>query len=198
MLESAGATVVGVEASKTSFLKCLIAKELLQLRRCSFLCGEAAAYFEGTDEQFDVCFASGILYHMVEPVRLIDLISEHASKLYLSTHYYSADRLAGTLASQHLDHTPTVAEHRGYDHELYRYRYGTDQHDAGFYGGAQAHSNWLTRDGLLGALEHFGWKDVKLLEDVDYLFGPAVSLTATRVERNADANAQSLGHQNLA
>lgn len=178
MLESAGATVVGVEANRAAFLKCLVTKELLQLKRCSFLCGDAIAYLEHRDEQFDVCIASGILYHMVEPVRLIELIAKHATRVFLSTHYY-ADRLAGSeFAREHLDPTPAQAEHAGYRHELYRFAYDSNKDAPGFCGGSQPFSNWLTREGLFGALEHFGWRDVKLVDDNDYLYGPAVSLTA--------------------
>ena len=59
MLEAAGATVIGVEANKDAFLKCLVVKELLQLQRCSFLCGDAIEYLQETADKFDVCVASG-------------------------------------------------------------------------------------------------------------------------------------------
>jgi hypothetical protein len=187
MLEAAGATVVGVEANKDAFLKCLVVKELLPLRRCSFLCGDAIEYLEETTERFDVCVASGILYHMVDPVRLIELVSRHADRLFVSTHYYAAERIA---ANDHLrarlDNTPTQAEHGGYPHQLYRYRYGNTSRVRGFYGGTQTFSNWLTRDGLFGALEHFGWGEVKLVDDGDYLYGPAVSFVAARATHDHD------------
>ncbi len=62
--------------------------------------------------------------------------------------------------------------------EAPRFSYGIDMTIPGFWGGRQPFSNWLTRDGLFGALEHFGWREINVLEDTDYLYGPAVSLTA--------------------
>lgn len=45
MAQQAGAErVVGVEANRKAFVKCLVAKELLGLDRCSFLCGEITEY----------------------------------------------------------------------------------------------------------------------------------------------------------
>ena len=79
-----------------------------------------------------------------------------------------------------LDPTPTQAEHGGYPHQVHRHRYGIDTRLAGFWGGTQPFSNWLTLDGLLGALEHFGWRDLKLVDDIDHFYGPVVSLVALR------------------
>jgi hypothetical protein len=74
MVQQAGARyLVGIEANKIAFLKCLLTKEVLQLDRCSLLCGDVLEYLSSCDgDGFDVCVASGILYRMVEPVRLID------------------------------------------------------------------------------------------------------------------------------
>ena len=89
MAEMAGASrVVGVEANKKAFLKCLVTKEVFDLQRTSFLCGDVMPYLAETSEQFDVCIACGLLYHMVEPVRLIELISTSATSLVLWTHVY--------------------------------------------------------------------------------------------------------------
>src|ERR1035437_9768331 len=50
----------------------------------------------------------------------------------------------------------------------------------GFWGGTRAFSNWMTLDGLTGALEHFGWRDIQMQLDADHPHGPAVNLVAVR------------------
>jgi hypothetical protein len=183
MLEKAGAVqVVAVEANKDAYLKCLVVKELLELQHCSFLCGDAAEYLKVTAEQFDVCWCAGILYHMVNPLELIDLVSQKASRLYMWTHYYDAAKLqtheskGKPFASKQVSDTL----YQGYRYQLHRHEYSFTTRLRGFWGGTQAYSNWLTLDGLLGALEHFGWSDIQTQVDEDHPHGPAVNLVALR------------------
>jgi 2-polyprenyl-3-methyl-5-hydroxy-6-metoxy-1,4-benzoquinol methylase len=180
MLERAGAeSVLAVEANKDAFLKCLVTKELLGLRRCSFLCGDAVEYLKATDERFDVCWCAGILYHMVEPVQLIELVSRRASRLYVWTHYYDPDKLpdqrrGDPFANGHVNE----AVHGGFGHRLHRHEYGAATSLRAFWGGTRPHSNWMTLQDILGALEHFGWRDVRY-ELEQHPPGPAVRLVAT-------------------
>lgn len=183
MLEKAGASeVIAVEANKDAYLKCLIVKELLGLRNCSFLCGDAVEYLEATDDQFDVCWCAGILYHMVEPIRLIDIVSQRASRLYMWTHYYDA----GKLPPDQPKGTPfargqsSEAVYQGFRHRLHRHDYGVATRLRDFWGGTRAYSNWLTLEGIVGALEHFGWSGIRTQVDDDHPNGPAVNLVAVR------------------
>lgn len=181
MAEQGGASrVVGVEANRMAYLKCLVTKELLHLQRCSFLCGEVIQYLDTTDDRFDLCIACGILYHMTEPVRLIDLASQAASQLVVWTHFYDdaarANRnLAGKLSG------PEHAEHNGFGYSFYRHSYGLDSRLGGFFGGTETHSSWLPRSDLMRALDHFGWKDVEIaFEDLNHVNGPSLALVAQK------------------
>jgi hypothetical protein len=181
MAQQAGASrVVGVEANRMAFLKCLVTKELLDLDRCSFLCGEVTQYLKTTKERFDVCIACGILYHMVEPVRLIDLISRSASQIVIWTHVYdeaalSNRNLAGKLGPAQ------EAEYNGFHHHVHRHSYGLDSRLGGFFGGTEPYSSWLPRADLMRALEHFGWTNVEVaFEDSAHPNGPSLALVAGR------------------
>jgi hypothetical protein len=181
MLEKAGAeAIVAVEANRDAYLKCLIVKELLSLRRCSFLCGDVVEYLKATEERFDACWCAGILYHMVEPVQLIELVSLRASRLYMWTHYYDAAKLPEQRRG-HPFANGQVSEsiHRGYRHRLHRHEYGAATWLRGFWGGTRSYSNWMTLEDILGALEHFGWGEVRS-EMEDHENGPAVRLVAVR------------------
>jgi hypothetical protein len=181
MAQTAGASAVtAVEANSKAFLKCLVVKELLQLDRCSFLCGDALEFLGSGEEQFDLCIACGILYHMVEPVRLIDLISRRAGRLIMWTHFYDERALANRRLAKRLG-PAQAAEHEGFRHHVHRHRYGFDTRFAGFCGGTQPFSNWLPREDLLRALAHFGWRDVEVaFEDTSHPNGPALALVATK------------------
>jgi SAM-dependent methyltransferase len=65
MFERLGAReVIAIEANPRAYLKCLIIKELLDLRRVRFLCGDFLEYLRADGTDFDLVFASGVLYHM--------------------------------------------------------------------------------------------------------------------------------------
>ena len=180
MAQQAGAArVTAVEANREAFLKCLVTKELFGLDRCSFLCGDAIGYLEGAAESFDLCIACGILYHMVEPVRMLELISQRASALLLWTHVYDEGAIAGTPLAKRMG-AREEAEHAGFRHGVHRHRYGFGPHLSGFWGGTRPYSNWLTKDDLLGALSHFGWGDIELGFEEHHAHGPALALVARK------------------
>lgn len=182
MLSRAGAaSVVAVESNGRAYMKCLVVKEVLGLDRVSFLLGDAVAYLRLSDEPFDLCVASGILYHMPEPAKLIAAISARAGRLVLWTHYYDADiaRVNPLMRRKMTRHRE--ATHDGFRHTLYEHRYGTSLRFAGYCGGTQTTSNWLSRDDLLACLAHYGWVDVQTaFEQRDHPHGPCLALVARK------------------
>jgi hypothetical protein len=180
MAQQAGAThVVAVEANREAFLKCLVVKEIFQLDRCSFQCGDVLEYLASEGEDFDLCVACGILYHMVEPIRLIELLSARARQLLLWTHVYDERGIVGTKLAKRVGPAQEV-EVAGFRHRIHRQTYGTETHLVGFLGGTRPYSNWISRDDLLGALEHFGWRDVQIAFEGPHPHGPALALTAVK------------------
>jgi hypothetical protein len=180
-LLAAGARVVAIEAQTRAYLKCLIAKELLDMREARFLLGDFMAYLRGTDEHFDACFASGVLYHMRNPVETIALTAAVAERLFLWTHVYDPDIVTGSelLAPRFTARTP--ASYQGFPHTLHRFEYAEALQRKGFCGGSARHSNWLSRTDLLAALDYFGWavEDIGF-DEPGHPHGPALALTATR------------------
>lgn len=187
MAQQAGARrVVGVEANTLAFLKCLVTKELLELNRCSFLCGDVLEYMRGSEERFDLCIASGILYHMVEPVRLLHLISKTANQLIMWTHVYSEQALENRGVASRLSPAEEQA-YEGLQHRVLRYSYGRDNRFQGFWGGTSAYSNWLPREDLMRALDYFGWTNVQVAFDEPYHpNGPALALVAERTNATGE------------
>lgn len=180
-LTRAGARVTAIEAQTRAYLKCLIAKELLDMSGARFLLGDFMAYLRGIPEQFDICFASGVLYHMRNPVESIALMSAAARKLFLWTHVYDESIIQGSalLAPRFTHHEPH--EYQGLAHVLHRFDYAESLQGKGFCGGSAAYSNWLSRADLFAALERFGWHvDATSFDTPDHPHGPALALAATR------------------
>jgi hypothetical protein len=182
MAQTAGAArVTAVEMNSAAFLKCLVIKELLELDRCTFLAGDALSYMESTSERFDLCIACGILYHMVKPIQLIDLVSRCADRIVIWTHFYDRAVVAGNRRLDRRLGSAQDMSYNGFDYSAHRHSYGLDTRIAGFCGGTEAYSHWLPRADILRALEHFGWSKIETsFEDVAGSNGPSFALVASK------------------
>jgi hypothetical protein len=167
-LVNAGASVVAIESQSTAYLKCLVVKELLKLDRARFRLGDFMEHLRVSDEHYDVCFASGVLYHMRNPVETIALTARAASRLVLWTHYYDADVVSASELLAPRFSTHEAHSYEGLTHTLHRFNYEGALELAGFCD-------------LFAALEHFGWVvDEVAFDEPDHVHGPALALVATR------------------
>jgi hypothetical protein len=192
-LEKAGAAdIVAIEAHPQAYLKCLVFKELTGLTRAHFLCGDFMAYLRRPGQHFDVGIASGVLYHMSEPIDLIARLASTCDAVYLWTHYYDHERIAANRRLDgHFHHEEQQAEFAGFRHSRWRQRYLVGGFWRGFCGGPAAFSHWLSRDGILGALRHFGFDDVRVgCDEPDHFNGPSFGIVARR--SGSASNVQSV------
>jgi hypothetical protein len=180
MLEQHGASsILAIEANTRAFLKCLIVKELLSLKRARFLCGDFRKFVPAGSAGFDAVFASGVLYHMTEPVQLLSDIARTAPQMYLWTHYYDAKITAKNRAVQEHFGSVESGEVCGFRYEQVRYEYQASLEWVGFCGGSAPHSFWLSRETILAALSHFGFRHVSIEFDVpEHPNGPSFALVA--------------------
>lgn len=186
MLERAGADVLAIEANKGAFLRCLVAKNHLGLR-ARFLLGDFELHDFGADS-FDLIVASGVLYHMRDPAKLLQRLSLASKRLFLWTHYIEPDVtkwnpcLSKELASGKWDLSKAmVTEVDGFPVRTVRQRYGASLGWSGFCGGTEAYSNWIYREDLLGLLGHLGFGTVRLgFDEVTHQNGPAFCIYCER------------------
>jgi SAM-dependent methyltransferase len=187
LLDRMGAAeVIAIEANTRAFLKCLVSKELLGIASARFKCGDALRYLESElargATKFDLCLASGVLYHFQNPVAALDLITRSSDRLLLWTMYYDDDyiRSRDDLSVKFPRSSPM--EYDGFKHTLYRQEYQQSLNYKGFCGGSAASSAWMTRDDIFGALEHFGFEvvDVGFEEQNHKGNGPCICIAAKR------------------
>ena len=182
MLETLGAdSVIAIEASKRAYLKCLIIKEVVGLKRCRFVLGDFVAFLREAQVAFDVCLASGVLYHMREPSELIYLMSKASNKLFLWTHFYDEKVIGSKPNLARKFSTPVRNSYQGFDHVLHKYFYGDAHNWAGFCGGTAAYSYWMSRQDILDCLRFFGFQDLRVaFDEPDHPNGPAFCVAALR------------------
>lgn len=183
--------VLAIEARVLSFLKCLVVKNFLKLDSVQFALGDFVKYMESSDRRFDLCMAAGVLYHMPDPVRVIELMAKRAKRISLATHYFhekilqydpAADKTGMPCANWtfpapegfiHTHGSLSVRYHR------YEYPGRQDDHETYGHGGTAMFSNLMSLDDICRTLEHFGCKIVALTDSADCERGPFVTLAAT-------------------
>ena len=183
MLEQAGAkSILSVESNTRAFLKCLITKEVMNLKNASFVLGDFCEYLKNIngDVKYDLIIASGVLYHMKNPVRLLADISRHTEKVFLWTHYYDPDIIMSSPVREKIGN-PEKLEEGGFSCEAYRYEYKTALEWIGFCGGTDVYSRWIGKDDIIDCLKHFGFKKITIgFDHPDHINGPSFALMCSK------------------
>lgn len=174
-LEQLGANITAVEANREAYLKCLLVKELLNLRNARFLLGDFTGFLEETDLRFDMIFASGVLYHMPDPLRLIELIANRTEKCFVWSHYFDPAHYPGP------ERTPRAVRHKAGSFTYYELEY-PDMNSGKFWGGNKPVASWLTREDMLNAFRMFGFENISVvLEHTDHPYGASMAFAAQKL-----------------
>lgn len=180
MLERAGARIDAVEANQLAYLRCLIVKEILGMTRSRFWLGDFMQWLENSEKTYDLIVASGVLYHLADPLRLIELLARRTSAVYIWTHLvWEGHMMPDEIRRQVF--APEVEEHEfhGVTVRAYRRTYLEAYKDPAFCGGMRDEHRWLNREDLLEALKAVGFTKIELAHDEpDHRFGPALSIFA--------------------
>jgi hypothetical protein len=170
-LERLGArSILGIEASPEFYLKSLVTKEILGLK-AHYLLGDFNRYLEETEERYDLVFASGVLYHMVDPINTLYLISRVTPRVFIWSHY---------IPESVTPEGPPVERH-GFSCHYFEVFYRTEDSPGRRLSGVQTSCNRLYQKDIVAALQHFGFDKVTITDDaVGHVNGPAVSLVAEK------------------
>jgi hypothetical protein len=182
MLEKAGAhSILSIEANSKAYMKCLIIKELLELKRTKFLCGNFMEFFKTNYEKFDFCLASGVLYHMENPVELLYYLSQTTDIVSMWTHYYDKELVSNNQNLNDKYFEPMKKTEFGFTHTLYKQEYKMALDLSGFCGGLNPFSNWMTRNDIISCLERFGFHKIKInFDDITHPHGPGFLILAQK------------------
>lgn len=164
-------SILGIDASPEFYLKCLITKEILDLK-ANYLLGDFNSYLEETGERFDLVFACGVLYHMIDPLHTLYLISKVTPRVFIWSHYIIT----------HANLNTTSVERHGYRCDYFEVFYDDQSHSRGW-SGVRPSANRLQLKDIVESLKSFGFDRVTITEDMpDHPGGPAVSLVAERTK----------------
>ncbi|WP_211864561.1 methyltransferase domain-containing protein [Neoroseomonas soli] len=184
MLLDAGArSVLAIEANRRAYLRCLVTKEIRGLRDASFLLGNFVPYLETEPRSWPLIVASGVLYHMTDPLRLLELLSARTDRLFLWTHVVDAKAMPPGDPRRAAIQGREARAWRDMDVTLHRRPYGRVT-DPAFCGGTDEDPLWMERDDLLGVLRRLGFDSIDIAHETpDHPAGPALSILARRTPR---------------
>jgi hypothetical protein len=192
-LHNSGAEVVSIEARRRNFLKCLIAKNLLGMDRVRFMLGDFIKHLEQPGPDYDFCMATGVLYHMPEPLRLIELMAARCKRILIGTAYvapqiFDNDAIPDTsglpkVAWNFPDKDGELFTYKGLTVRQYRqvYTFDPELHWNQGAGGHEMHANMLNAEDILAAAGHFGFRtvgEIKNMPDGDR--APSIYFCAER------------------
>lgn len=181
MMSVLGASdIVAVEANKSAYLKCLVIKEIFGLK-AKFLLGDFVKYLSDSPPRVDVIMASGVLYHMRDPLALIRAMTKAADSICIWTHYFDEDVIR---ANEHLakKFSPTVetVEFEGRSIELCEQSYLSDPDWKGYAGGMEKNSFWIRRTSIIEAFAACSFDVSVGPEHPNHPHGPAFTFVARR------------------
>ena len=158
LLDRLGAkSVTAIEANGRAYLKCLIAKETFGMPSVHFLLGDCLAQLRTNDRHYAVGVACGILYHLTNPVELLELLALRCDALFLWTVFYDAEFVAANPVPGAKFSEALEMETAGFKHIVHRFNYGPSLDWKGFCGGGDVYSYWMEKEQILGALRQFGF-----------------------------------------
>ena len=186
MMENLGANVTAIESNIGAFLRCLILKNHFSLN-AKFLHGDFSK-FDYKKQKFDFILASGVLYHMSNPVKLIEDLSSSTKNLFLWTHYFDPDinkwnpALKDQINLGKWDlNTPIEFSSNSLTVRAIRQSYNESLGWSGFCGGTETYSYWLFRDDLIELLKHVGFTKIDIsFDQIDHQNGPSFCIFAQK------------------
>jgi hypothetical protein len=181
MLCNAGARVTAVEMHRRAYLRCLCARELLRYEGATFLLGDGVETLKATSSRLDLVVASGVLYHLEDPLALLEAASARSDRLFLWTHVWDAEvaKRRPEVAGQFT--RPWRQVFRGGELTGMHRRYDGEHASPAACTGPAAGSVWMTRGSLLEALRALGFSKIETaFEEPDHSNGPALALLARR------------------
>ena len=182
MLNKMGvARVDAVESNTRAFLKCLCIKEIFDLQNVKFMLGDFNAFLEEEDKKYDLIVASGVLYHMIDPIQLLRLIAKTTDKVMIWTHYYDSSIISSNKILAKNFSKPHKFSLDRISVELAEQSYNEALGWQGFCRGSKPTSKWLTRLSILNLLEGLGFSDLNIgFENKNHPNGPSFAICAAK------------------
>lgn len=176
------ARIDAIEANRLCFLRCLLTRQILDIKTASFLLGDIQAWLAEHEEVYDFALASGVLYHMADPGEFLKRLASRTKAVFIWTHFFLDEAMpkgdvrlhpfTGKVETRMIEGVPVRYYERSYQHA---------NSNASFCGGMKDRHFWMHRDDILTLLEKLGYSDIVIRDqDFSHAGGPCFSLLARK------------------
>ena len=149
--------------------------------KARFFLGDFVKYLTSNPPRVDVVMASGVLYHMIDPLALIRAMTHVADCICVWTHYFDEDAIrANVHLSKRFAPAAETVEFEGRQIELCEQSYQSDPEWRGYSGGMEKNSFWIRRTSLIEAFSACSFDVSVGQEHPNHPNGPAFSFVARR------------------
>lgn len=181
MLQNNGVqSLKSIESNRNSFLKCLIVKNILRMDNVKFVLGDFCKFLEKPSEFFDFIIASGVLYHLKNPIQILELILSQTKHVLIWTHYYD-ELLIDSNEDQKRKIIPQDDfEYSGKKYSTVSYSYNESKEWDGFCGGMNDSATWYEKNLYLNVCHHKGFKTEIYADEPNHAHGPAFCFLASK------------------
>lgn len=153
------ASVLAVEANLSAFLRCLVVKNLLDLSRAKFVLGNFELLLAERARRYDLVLASGVLYHLVDPLKLLQDLAAATDRVLIWSQFYDREGLRGAFGGADPFTGRSWQRSIGDDALTYHeHDYGRSRRSRLFLGGVGASSVWLELDEVVAFFERHGYR----------------------------------------
>ncbi len=182
MLEQAGAAeVTAIEGNRKGFLKCLLVQHLLEMPRTKFVLGDFDQVLASADRRWDLLIASGVLYHLADPLRTLMNMMRVSDRIFIWSHFADVDAMpAGDRRRRPMTGEVRVAEHDGETLTYHVRSYLGTHRISAFCGGRESAAMWMESAEVIALLERCGYQVTRGPAQPDHPAGPALCLLAVR------------------
>jgi hypothetical protein len=171
-----------IEANKLAFMRCLVAKQIYEIKNATFYLGDFVKWLEDPANRYDFIVACGVLYHMKEPVHLIELMAKRADSFFIWTHYYDEVAMPPSDPRRAAFRMRTeLRSAQGMDMKIHERSYFGAEAQKSFCGGPSDTHYWMERQDILGLIKALGFHRIQINDErPDHPGGPAFSIYASR------------------
>ncbi len=176
------ARIDAIEANRLCFLRCLVTRQILDIDRSIFRLGDIEHWLREHEETYDLGIASGVLYHMVDPAGLLELLALRCKSVFLWTHFFLDEAMPpGDVRRTPFSGKMEMREIAGMKVRYYERGYQHANTNASFCGGMKDKHFWMHRDDILALLQRLGFTEITIRdENLTHTGGPSFSLLANK------------------
>lgn len=179
LLKAQASKVVAIEANTRAFLRCLIIKNIFEMNGAQFFLGNFDKYLETCERRYDLLVASGVLYHLSDPIITLKHMCRCSKRIFVWSHFFDEASMPAGDSRRNAFTGDSFYRNEGEDGLTYYARtYGDSQLPSKFCGGIASGSIWLDKNEVVEFFEKKGFSVEVCFEHPDHPNGPACGMLA--------------------